>query len=200
MITRGENVLDTGLLMGPGGLGAALAMPFAGRLADRFGGGPLAVVGVIITTVGTIPFGLIGVHTSILYLSAAMFVRGIGIGFSFIPAMTAAYTALRREELSDATPQLNVLQRVGGSIGVAVLAVVLQRSIAGAGGTHATLAGIAGAYGTAYWWALGISAAAIIPSVVLLRAERAISAKRRADAAALPASGDEPAALDPVGV
>ena len=41
--------------------------------------------------------------------------------------MTAAFAALRPEQLSDATPQLNVLQRLGGAIGTAVLAVVLQR-------------------------------------------------------------------------
>src|SRR3954471_17498312 len=44
---RHESVLDTGLLVGPQGLGAALAMPISGRLTDRIGGGPLAVVGVI---------------------------------------------------------------------------------------------------------------------------------------------------------
>ena len=189
---RHQSTLDAGLLMAPGGVGAALAMPFAGRLSDRLGGGKLALAGVIITAVATIPFGLIGAHTSIVYLSAAMFVRGIGIGFSFIPAMTAAYASLRRDELSDATPQLNVLQRVGGSIGVAVLAVVLQRSLITAGGPHATPAGIAGAYGNAFWWALGMAAIAIIPTFVLMRAERSIAAAReRARAEAPP--------LEPVG-
>ncbi len=136
---RHEDVLTTGLLMGPGGVGAAIAMPFAGRLTDRFGGGPLALAGVIVLAIASVPFAFIGANTSIAWLSFAMFVRGIGIGFAFIPAMAAAYAALRREELSDATPQLNVLQRVGGSIGVAVLAVVLQRGIVAAGGAHATL-------------------------------------------------------------
>ena len=75
---------------------------------------------------------MIGAHTSVLYLSVAMFVRGMGIGFAFMPAMAAAFAALDRSELSDATPQLNVLQRVGGSIGTAVLAVVLQRALIGA--------------------------------------------------------------------
>ena len=58
-----------------------------------------------------------------------MFVRGMGIGFAFMPAMAAAFASLERSELSHATPQLNVLQRVGGSIGTAVLAVVLQRAL-----------------------------------------------------------------------
>jgi len=62
---RFESVVKTGLLTAPMGLGMALVMPFAGRLADRLGGGPLALAGVIVTTLATIPFGLIGAHTSI---------------------------------------------------------------------------------------------------------------------------------------
>jgi EmrB/QacA subfamily drug resistance transporter len=179
---RHESVLDTGLLTAPQGLGMALVMPLAGKLSDRFGGGPLALFGVILTTVMTIPFGLIGAHTSIVGLSFAMLVRGAGIGFAFMPAMTAAFASLERSELSDATPQLNVLQRTGGSIGTAVLAVVLQRSLIGVHGIN----GMAGAYGTAFWWGAGLTAAAIIPCIILVRAERAA---RRAARAGRPDDG-----------
>jgi hypothetical protein len=83
--------------------------------------------------------------------------------------MSAAFAALRPSELADATPQLNVLQRVGGSIGTAVLAVVLQRALLG---THG-VAAAASAYGTAFWWSAGLTALAIVPCIVLVRAERA---------------------------
>ena len=126
---RHEDVVVTGLLTAPQGIGAALAMPLSGKLTDRMGGGPLALFGVILLAVATIPFGLIGAHTSIVWLSIVMVIRGVGIGFAFMPAMAAAFAALDRSELSDATPQLNVLQRTGGSIGIAVLAVVLQRGL-----------------------------------------------------------------------
>jgi EmrB/QacA subfamily drug resistance transporter len=175
---RGESVLMTGLLVGPQGVGAALVMPLSGKLTDRFGGGPLALFGVIVTCVATIPFGLIGAHTSILDLSLALFVRGMGIGFAFIPAMAAAFAALRPQELADATPQMNVLQRVGGSIGTAVLAVVLQRAISSAG-VPLHPGGLAGAYGTAFWWSGGIAAVAVVPCVVLTVAERRIRAAGR---------------------
>ena len=166
---RHQSVLDAGLLMAPQGLGMALVMPAAGRLTDRLGGGPLAVVGVTVTTLATIPFGLIGAHTSIVWLSCVMLIRGMGIGFSFMPVMTAAFAALDKSELPDATPQLNVVQRVGGSLGTAVLAVVLQRALAGA---H-TLSARAGGYGTAFWVSAGLTAMGILPAIVLLRAERA---------------------------
>ena len=177
---RHESVVDTGLLTAPQGLGIALVMPLAGKLTDRLGGGPLALFGVIFTTIATIPFALIGAHTSIEWLSVAMFLRGMGIGFAFMPAMAAAFAALDRSELAHATPQLNVLQRVGGSIGTAVLAVVLQRAMAGA---H-TLNAAADAYGTAFLWAAGLSALAIIPCVVLLRAERKARLEKGAQAVA----------------
>jgi EmrB/QacA subfamily drug resistance transporter len=173
---RHEDVVITGLLTAPQGLGAALVMPLSGKLTDRFGGGPLALFGVVLCTLATIPFALIGPHTSIVFLCFAMLVRGFGIGFAFMPAMTAAFASLERHELSDATPQLNVLQRVGGSIGIAILAVVLQRGLADA---H-SLTAAASAYGTAFLWAAGLTALAIVPCVVLIRAERAA---KRAQAA-----------------
>ena len=102
----------------------------------------------------TIPFAFIGASTSIVAISLVLVVRGVGIGFSFMPAMTAAFASLRPDQLSDATPQLNVLQRVGGAIGTAVLAVVLQR----ASGHAPSVTHLAHAFNTAYWWSLGIGA------------------------------------------
>jgi EmrB/QacA subfamily drug resistance transporter len=165
---RDFSVLETGLLTAPQGLGAALIMPLAGKLTDRYGGGPLAVIGVVIVTASTVPFGLVGPDTSLVGLSLAMFVRGIGIGLAFMPAMTAAYASLERNQLSHAAPQLNVLHRIGGSIGVAVLAVVLQQALIG----QTTPEGAAGAYGTAFWWSTAISGLAIVPCIVLAIAER----------------------------
>jgi EmrB/QacA subfamily drug resistance transporter len=175
---RAEDALHTGLLLAPLGIGMALVMPIAGKLTDRYGGGPLALIGVVVTTLATIPFGMIGAHTPILALSGITVIRGMGVGFAFVPAMTAAYAALKRSELSDAAPQLNIVQRVGGSIGTAVLAVVLQRALAGA----TSLDEAASAYGTAFWWSIGLTAAAIVPCIVLVQAERAARRSAQAEA------------------
>jgi hypothetical protein len=122
----------------------------------------------------------------VLAISLVLVLRGVGIGFSFMPAMTAAFASLRPEQLSDATPQLNVVQRIGGAIGVAVLAVVLQR----AGGHAPSGAKLAEAFDTAYWWSLGICVMSLIPCLVLLRAEnpraRLSGAAASAEAAAEP--------------
>jgi EmrB/QacA subfamily drug resistance transporter len=164
---RGYNVIDTGLLTGPQGLGMAITMPLASRFTERYGGGRVALVGVVATAVMTIPFALIGAHTSVAFLCVVMVLRGAGMGASFMPAMTAAFAALERSQVSHATPQLNVLNRVGGSIGTTILAVVLADSL-----RHAhSPAAAAHSYGTAFWWSVGMAAVAIIPCVVLMRAE-----------------------------
>jgi EmrB/QacA subfamily drug resistance transporter len=186
---RHESVIVTGLLTGPQGIGMLLVMPLAGRLSDRFGGGRVALAGVSLLCLATVPLAFIGAGTSIVYLSLVLVVRGVGIGFSFMPAMTAAFASLRSDQLSDATPQLNVLQRIGGAIGVAVLAVVLQR----ASGHAPSLGKLAGAYDTAFWWSLGIALLSLIPCLVLLRAE---NPRARMDRAASNAE----AAAEPLGV
>ena len=55
--------------------------------------------------------------------------RGLGIGSSMMPSMAAAYATLERAAVPRATSALNVVQRVGGSLGTALLAVVLQGQI-----------------------------------------------------------------------
>ncbi len=183
---RHESVIVTGLLTGPQGLGMLLVMPLTGRLTERFGGGRVAIVGVLILSLATIPLAFVGASTSILSLSVVLAVRGVGIGFAFVPAMSAAFASMRPDQLSDATPQLNVLQRIGGAIGTAVLAVVLQR--ASAGGHTATH--LAHAFDKAYWGSVGIAALSLIPCLVLLRAEnpraRMNEAASNAEAAAEP--------------
>jgi MFS family permease len=163
-----------------------MVMSFTGRLSERFGGGRVALVGVSILCLGTIPLAFVGAGTSIVAISLVLVLRGVGIGFAFMPAMTAAFSALKPEQLSDATPQLNVLQRIGGAIGTAVLAVVLQR----ASGAGPSIAKLAGAFDTAYWWSLGISVLALIPCLALVRAEnpraRRTSAATDAEATAQP--------------
>jgi EmrB/QacA subfamily drug resistance transporter len=183
---RHESVIVTGLLTGPQGLGMLLVMPFTGRLTERFGGGRVAIVGVSILSLATIPLAFVGASTSIFSLSVVLAVRGVGIGFAFVPAMSAAFASMRPDQLSDATPQLNVLQRIGGAIGTAVLAVVLQRASAGA---H-TATHLAHAFDKAYWGSVGIAALSLIPCLVLLRAEnpraRTNQSASNAEAAAEP--------------
>ena len=176
-LARGESPLDTGLLTAPQGLGAAAVMPLAGRLTDRVGGGRVAAVGFALLTVGTLPFALVETDTSYALLTVALVVRGIGLGCAMMPTMAAAFAQLEPPQVPRATAALNALQRTGGSIGTALLAVVLTHELAAQPP--------ADAFGTTFWWAVGISALAIVPAAVLALRER--GASRQAGAVAPPA-------------
>jgi EmrB/QacA subfamily drug resistance transporter len=174
---RGESATATGLLMAPQGVGAAMAMFLSGRLTERYGGGLIATIGVLVTAVATIPFAFVGESTSYGLIGAAMVVRGIGIGIAFVPAMAVAFAVLRPDQVEDASPQLNTLQRVGGSIGTAVFTVVLSHRLDAAA---PTTAGQAGGFADTYWWVLGVTLLALLPALRLLSVERA--ARREAGA------------------
>jgi EmrB/QacA subfamily drug resistance transporter len=193
-VARGESALTAGLLMAPQGFGAAIAMPFAGRLTDRVGGGRIAVVGLLILTLGSIPFAFVDSSTSYGLLACLLVVRGVGIGGSMMPAMAAAYSTLQPADVPRATSSLNALQRIGGSIGTAVLAVVLQgqikdqlaaaqvgQSAPAASGTLERLPEelrqrlaepLAAAFASTFWWAVGISVLALIPATILALSQR----------------------------
>ena len=187
-VARGESALAAGLLVAPQGIGAAIGMRFSGRLTDRIGGGRVVLGGILVLLAGTFVFTQVGATTPYWLLGAAVVVRGVGLGFTMMPAMAAAYATLESSQVPRATPMLNVVQRIGGSIGTALLAVVLQRHIADAipgpgGGLEAAgsapaaareqLAGpLAAAFGTAYWWSLAMTAVAIVPALVLALTER----------------------------
>ncbi len=107
---RGQSVINTGLLTGPQGIGALIAMPLASRLTQRFSGGRVAMAGVSLLCISTVPFTFIGANTSIVAISLVLVVRGLSIGLCFMPAMSAAFSAMRPDQISDATPQINALQ------------------------------------------------------------------------------------------
>ena len=188
-VARGQTALTAGLLMAPQGIGAALALPFAGRLVDRIGGGRVVLAGTIIVTLATVPLMLVGPETSYALLAGVLVIRGIGMGSSMLPATAAAFAVLRPEEVPRASSVLNTLQRIGGSIGTALLAVVLQHEARAAlpassgssggllqplpEGARAEFAGpLATAFGHTFTWAFALTLIAILPAAVLAISER----------------------------
>ena len=179
-VVRGESPLATGLLLVPQGVGAAVAMPIAGRLTDEIGARAVIPAGVVLALAGTAAYTQVGAHTSYLFLSGALFLIGLGLGSTIVPAMGVAYQSVPREAVPEATSSINVIQRIAGSVGTALLAVVLQRSIASSlgirslgalprdGRTHAAPA-LADAFGTTFWVAFGLVAAALMPALLLPR-------------------------------
>jgi EmrB/QacA subfamily drug resistance transporter len=180
---RGDDALKTGLLLIPQGIGGGLGMFLSGRATERFGAGRTAFIGGAFMAAATLPFVLVTNATPYSLLAVAMIVRGVGMGLSMMPSMTAAFSVLTREQVNDASPQLTVLQRVGGSLGTAIIAVILEHNLSGIhAGAGAAAAGASG-FGHTYWWVMGATLIALVPTAMLARIERRASrdAARHAD-------------------
>ena len=121
-------------------------------------------------------------------------------------------TLSNAKDIAHATPQLNVLQRVGGSVGTALLATILQAQLTDLGGGSAggakvgegsmdasklppqALDAIGGAFGDTFVWVMVCTAIAIIPAALLMREERR-TRRAKALAAAVDAEVREEAAV-----
>ncbi|RSM69326.1 MFS transporter [Amycolatopsis sp. WAC 01375] len=142
---HGLTVIHTGLLLLAYGLGAMAALPVGGRITDRHGAGVTCVIGLAITVAATVPFIFLPQNTSLVTVEFLQAFRGIGVGLAGIPAMTAAMRAAA-DQLADATVTSNIIQRVGGSLGSAIIVIVIARipgQLAGFQAAHAILAAAA---------------------------------------------------------
>jgi MFS family permease len=177
---RGQSPLDAGLALAPQGLGMMVALAVAGGLTDTIGPRPIVLAGMALAMAGTLPYAQVGLDTSELALGASLVVRGAGLGAVIVPAMTAVYRDLPPEAFSRATSAVRILQQIGASFGTAVLAVILQHQAA----SHAAdgAAGLATAFGNTFWWAVGFTALALIPALLLPRAPAAAPAPQAAAA------------------
>lgn len=189
-VERAEGPVDAGLLLAPQGLGAMVAMPLAGRLTDRLGAGWVVPVGIVLALLGTLPFTQVGDDTSYAWLSASLFLRGIGLGTTMMPTIAAAYSGLSQAAVSRAAPMLSAIQQVGGSFGSALLVMVLTHQandefrahgLAGAAPSSGDLTSIppqlqalvapllANAFGHAFWVTFGLTAVVLLPALLLPR-------------------------------
>jgi len=75
---RGRTPLQTGLLLIPQGLGAALAMPAAGALTDRIGARPVVTGGVALALAGTAAHTQMTAGTAYWCLAGALLLIGAG--------------------------------------------------------------------------------------------------------------------------
>jgi EmrB/QacA subfamily drug resistance transporter len=197
-LVRGQSALDAGLLLAPQGVGAAIMMPIAGKLTDEIGPGKIVLGGLSLLFLGMLGFTQVGADTSFWFMGGSQFLVGLGMGASMMPAMSAAYQTLQRQQLARATTALNIIQRVGGSIGTALLSVVLTHQLAdrlpGDGGLGAAQSvppavrdrlapDVAAAFGHTFYWSAAIVALAVIPALLLPRHKPAAPATPEATAA-----------------
>ena len=81
---------------------------------------------MILALLGTGAYTQLEHDTPYTLLAFALWLRGVGLGMTMMPAMAAAYQTLSRAAVPRATTALNIIRTIGGSFGTAFLSVVLS--------------------------------------------------------------------------
>jgi EmrB/QacA subfamily drug resistance transporter len=124
-LLRGQDAFHSGLTTFPQALGVMISSQVAGRLYARIGprrlmSGGLFAAGLVIAL-----FVRLDLHTSLWQIRGMMFVRGLCMGFAFVPMQAASYATIKPEDNGRASSIFSTQRQVGISLGVAVLASVL---------------------------------------------------------------------------
>jgi EmrB/QacA subfamily drug resistance transporter len=180
-IARGQSAWVAGFLMAPQGIGAALLMRKSGTITDRVGPRRVVPFGIVLMAVATVPFGFVTTSTNELLLAGTLFVRGLGLGLSMMPIMSAAYFDLSHADVPRASTTLNIVRQIGASVATALFAVVLQRQIventhARSGSDAALLSEtvklppeiatkVAESFAHTFWWAVVTILIAFVPTL-----------------------------------
>jgi EmrB/QacA subfamily drug resistance transporter len=186
-VVRGDSALHAGLLLAAQGIGAMISMPIAARLTDRLGARRVVTVGLSLVALGMLSLSRISATTTVLQVELTLFLMGLGMGSTMMPAMSAALSSIERHAVARVTAGLNVLQRVGGSIGTALLAVVLSHELAaampagaGAATVHAgeavpavavvrAVPALGAAFGHTFTWSLVLVVCALVAAFFIRR-------------------------------
>ncbi|MCG0576126.1 multidrug transport protein [Lactiplantibacillus plantarum] len=173
-IIHGFSAFESGLSLLAGALMMGVMSPITGRAFDRFGAKRLAILGMFLLTIGTIPFAFITRNTATVYIVVLYAVRMFGIAMVMMPATTAGMNALPVELMGHGTAVNNTTRQIASSIGTAILTSVLSNVTDATKPAHsliksnplgyqnsyfkATLNG----YHAAFWVAVGFSVVGLV--------------------------------------
>lgn len=127
---RGYGASVSGLIMLPASIVMLIMSPISGRLFDKFGPRVLAVPGLLVVTVFTLPLVFMGENTSLIWLSFVYAVRMIGLALVNMPLNTWGLNSLENRVMAHGTAIGNTFRQVAGSLGTAVLVTVMSIVVA----------------------------------------------------------------------
>ncbi|MGB9307101.1 MAG: DHA2 family efflux MFS transporter permease subunit [Mycobacterium sp.] len=122
-----QTPMQAGVHMIPQGLGAMLTMRMAGPFVDRRGPGKIVLVGIalIIAGLGAFAFGVARQAAYQPTLLVGLAIMGLGMGCTMMPLSVASVQALAPHQIARGTTLMSVSHQVGGSMGTALMSMVL---------------------------------------------------------------------------
>ncbi|MBP2058658.1 EmrB/QacA subfamily drug resistance transporter [Lactobacillus colini] len=122
---RGISAFKSGLMLLPGALMIGLLSPITGRIFDRYGARKMAISGMVLLTLGTIPFVFLTKDSSLTMITILYAVRMIGVSLVMMNVTTSGMNSLPLNKISHGTAVNNTFRQVLSSIGTAILVSVL---------------------------------------------------------------------------
>ena len=129
---HGLDPIHTALLLLPQAATAAIAMPLGGILSDRIGPRNVVIFGLLLLGASSLLLTNLHPETTDTFIILALALRGFAMGFAMMPSMSAALARIPRHLTSRASSITNTMQRVGSSIGIAVLVTFLSAQVTAA--------------------------------------------------------------------
>jgi MFS transporter, DHA2 family, multidrug resistance protein len=126
-ILMGYTAMLAGLVIAPGGLATLVTMPIAGALLNRIDARIIIVTGCAVNAYAMYLMATLTMEASYWHIMLPRFIQGLGIGFTFVPLSTVALSAVPMREMGHASGLFNFIRTIGGSIGIAAVATLLQR-------------------------------------------------------------------------
>ncbi len=117
----------SGLVLGPGGLAAMATMPIAGQLVNRINPKWILGFGITLMAYSVHLMSLFNLQADFHSILLPRVIQGLGIGFFFVPLTTVTMSAVKKEQMGNATAIFNLLRNLGGSFGVAFVTTLLAR-------------------------------------------------------------------------
>ena len=123
---RGESAFHSGLLLLPGALMIGIMSPITGRLFDRYGARKMAITGMVILTLGTVPFVFLTEESSMTMITILYAIRMVGVSLVMMNVTTSGMNSLPLNKMSHGTAVNNTFRQVLTSIGTAIIVSVLS--------------------------------------------------------------------------
>jgi EmrB/QacA subfamily drug resistance transporter len=167
----GYSALKTGLTFLATAGTVVLVAGISQALVTRVGPRPVMAVGLALITCGMLWYTQIPVHGSfVTHLLPGYLLVGVGMALSFIPMSIAALAGVEPQEAGLASGLINAAQQIGGALGVAIAATVAfthTKTLLASG--HSPAQAATSGYALGFCVIAGISAAAVVACLVLVR-------------------------------
>jgi EmrB/QacA subfamily drug resistance transporter len=121
----GASATEAGTTITPMMLGWVVASIVGGRLLLRIGYRPVALVGMVLLTIGAFLVSRSGVDATRMEIMVYLTLMGIGMGLSVPSFLIAVQSSVARRTLGTATSTLQFSRSIGGTLGVSVMGAYL---------------------------------------------------------------------------